>query len=109
MLKKLEALAERGVDGEKLVAQRKLARLKAAFDFGAPDPADTPDLFQGSFKKATKAKWIYSFPPAEFDLANQVKWAIAREESIDGIGLHLCMAEPIRERQRPDFNDLASG
>lgn len=76
VLRKLEALAERGVDGEKLVAQRKIARLKARFDFDAPGPADTLDLFQGTFKRARNARRIYSFTPAEFDVANQVKWAI---------------------------------
>jgi hypothetical protein len=82
MLRKLEALAERGVDGEKLAAQRKIARLKARFDFDAADPAETPDLFHGAFKRSSKARWICSFTPAEFDVANQVKWAI---ESATGI------------------------
>ena len=76
VLRKLQALADRGVDGEKLVAQRKIARLKARFDFEARDPAETPDLFHGTFKRSSKAKLIYSFTPAEFDVANQVKWAI---------------------------------
>jgi hypothetical protein len=82
MLKKLEALAERGVDGEKLAAQRKIARLKARFDFDAPGPAGTPDLFHGTFKRSSKARRLYSFAPAEFDVANAVKWAI---ESATGI------------------------
>jgi hypothetical protein len=82
MLRKLEALAERGVDGEKLAAQRKIDRLKARFDFEVPSAAHHPDLFQGSFKRSSKAKWIYSFQPAEFDVANAVKWAI---ESATGI------------------------
>jgi hypothetical protein len=76
VLRKLQALAERGVDGEKFVAQRKIARLKARFDFDAPGPAETLDLFQGVFKRSSKARWIYSFTPSEFDVANQVKWAI---------------------------------
>ncbi len=83
MLKKLQALAERGVDGERLVAQRKIERLKARYDFEAPCAEETPDLFQGSFKRSIKAKWIYSFGPAEFDLANAVKWAIE-----SGTGIH---------------------
>src|SRR5437762_2780290 len=82
MLRKLQALAERGVDGEKFAAQRKIARLKARFDFGAPGAAETPDLFQGTFKRSSKARWIYSFPRAEFEVANAVKWAI---ESATGI------------------------
>ena len=82
MLKKLEALAERGIDGEKLAAQRKIARLKTRFDFDAPGPAGTPDLFHGTFKQSSKARRLYSFAPAEFDVANAVKWAI---ESATGI------------------------
>jgi hypothetical protein len=82
MLGKLQALAERGVDGEKLAAQRKIQRLKARFDFDTPCAAETPDLFQGSFKRSSKAKWVYSFPAGEIDLANAAKWAI---ESATGI------------------------
>ncbi len=76
MLKKLEALAERGIDGERLAAQRKIARLKARFDFSGPVPAETPDLFQGAFRPSSKARRIWSFGPNEFDVANSVKWAI---------------------------------
>ena len=82
MLRKLQALAERGVDGEKFAAQRKIDRLRARFDFGAPGAAQTPDLFQGTFRRSSKARWIYSFPHAEFEVANAVKWAI---ESATGI------------------------
>jgi hypothetical protein len=56
MLKKLEALAERGVDGEKLVAQRKIARLKARFDFKAPIPAETRDLFSRNLQAVEQGK-----------------------------------------------------
>jgi hypothetical protein len=76
LLKKLLALAERGIDGEKTSAQRKIRRLKARFDFSAPDPAETPDLFSGSFKRSATARRIYSFGPGEFAVANSVKWAI---------------------------------
>jgi hypothetical protein len=76
LLKKLQALAERGIDGERLSAQKKIARLKARFDFSEPDPIETPDLFLGTFKPATKARKIYAFGPHEFDVANSVKWAI---------------------------------
>ncbi len=75
-LKKLQALAERGIDGERLAAQRKIVRLKAHFDFTGPDPAETPDLFAGSFQPSSKARRIYSFSANEFDVANAVKWAI---------------------------------
>ena len=35
--------------------------LKARFDFTVADPAETPDLFSGSFKRSTTARRIYSF------------------------------------------------
>ena len=76
LLNKLQALADRGIDGEKTSAQRKIDRLKARFDFDVPDPADTPDLFLGSFKRASTARWIYSFGDREVEVANSVKWAI---------------------------------
>jgi len=82
MLKKLQALAERGVDGEKFAAQQKIDRLKAKFDFDAPGATETPDLFQGTFKRSSKARWIYSFSHAEFEVANAVKWAIESATSI---------------------------
>jgi hypothetical protein len=76
LLKKLLALAERGIDGEKATAQRKIRRLKARFDFSGPDAAETPDLFGGSFKPSATARRIYAFGPNEFEVANSVKWAI---------------------------------
>ncbi len=76
LLAKLLALAERGIDGERQSAQRKLRRLKARFDFSGPESAETPDLFSGRFKPATKARPIFSFGPEEFEIANSVKWAI---------------------------------
>lgn len=82
VLKKLRALAERGIGGEKISAQNKLALLTARFDFAAPEPAETPDLFSGSFKRSTTARRIYSFGDHEFDVANSVKWAI---ESATGL------------------------
>ena len=82
LLSKLQALAERGIDGEKTSAQRKIARLKARFDFTAPDPTETPDLFLGSFKRASQARWIYTFGGHEFDVANSVKWAIESATNI---------------------------
>jgi hypothetical protein len=82
LLKKLLALAERGIDGEKASAQRKIRRLKARFDFSAPEPGEPPDLFSGSFKPSATARPIYAFGPNEFEVANSVKWAI---ESATGI------------------------
>jgi hypothetical protein len=76
LLKKLQALAERGIDGERISAQKRVARLKARFDFTVPDPAETPDLFSGSFKRSTTARRIYSFGRHEYDVASSVKWAI---------------------------------
>jgi hypothetical protein len=76
LLKKLQALADRGIDGEKLSAQKKIARLEARFNFSAPAPEETPDLFLGTFKRSSKARLIYSFGRHEFDMANSVKWAI---------------------------------
>jgi hypothetical protein len=81
-LKKIQALADRGIDGEKLAAQRKIDRLKALYDFDAPEAAETPDLFQGKFKRSSKAKWIYTFTHAEFEVANAVKWAIEEATGI---------------------------
>jgi hypothetical protein len=76
LFEKLQALAERGIDGERTAAQKKIERLKARFDFSGTRPAETPNLFSGSFQRARKARLIYSFTPAEFDVANSVKWAI---------------------------------
>jgi len=73
---KLRALAERGIDGEKITARKKLVRLEAQFDFTEPDPAEIPDLFHGSFKRASKARFVCSFASNEIDIANAVKWAI---------------------------------
>lgn len=88
LLEKLQALAERGIDGEKISAQRKLARLKARLDFSVPDPAATPDLFLGRFTRATKARKIWSFGSHEFDLANSVKWAIESSTHIPCLFRH---------------------
>lgn len=76
LLKKLQALAEQGIDGEKISARTKITRLKARFDFTVPDQTDTPELFAGSFKRSKTARKIYSFEAHEFDVANSVKWAI---------------------------------
>ncbi len=73
---KLQALAERGVDGEREVARRKLARLTARHDLSAPAAGDGPDLFSGRFTRSTTARPIYSFKPHEASLASSVKWAI---------------------------------
>ena len=76
LFRKLQALAERGVDGEREVARRKLARLTVRYDFTAPADCDTPDLFAGRFARSSTARPIYSFKSNEAALASSVKWAI---------------------------------
>lgn len=76
LLKKLQALAEQGIDGEKISAQNKIARLKTRFIFTIPDPAESSDLFVGNFRHSTTARRVCSFGRNEFDVANSVKWAI---------------------------------
>jgi hypothetical protein len=76
LLAKLEALAERGIDGEKLSAQRKIARLKARFDFSQPGETPALDLFSGNFKRSRTARKIHAFGAQEFAVANAVKWAV---------------------------------
>ena len=88
LLEKLEALAERGIDGEKASARRKISRLKARFDFSQPDEAGTPDLFSGSFTRSGTARKIYSFAAHEFDVANSVKWAIESATKISCVYRH---------------------
>lgn len=88
LLKKLEALAERGIDGEKLAAQRKIARLKARFDFSRPDETQKTDLFFGHFKQSRTARKIFSFNADEFDVANSVKWAIESAAKVPCVFRH---------------------
>jgi hypothetical protein len=76
LLAKLEALAERGVDGERAAAKRSIRRLKARFDFTKPEPPETPDLFSGVFRRGNLAVEIHFFDVKDFDIANCVKWAI---------------------------------
>ena len=76
LLAKLQALAERGIDGEKTAAQAKLARLKARFDFSQPNAVDAAELFSGSFQRASKTRRVGSFGADELDVGNSVKWAI---------------------------------
>jgi hypothetical protein len=78
LLKKLQALAERGVDGERAAAVEKLARLKARFDFTATSGVDPTHfgLFAGQFTRSATARRIHQFGPHETDVANSVKWAI---------------------------------
>ena len=108
LLKKLQALAERGIDGEKMSAQNKIARLKARFDFTVADPAETPDLFSGSFKRSTTARRIYTFGRNEFDVANSVKWAIESATKIPCVyrdGELLAEVTPGTARKLTDIAD----
>jgi hypothetical protein len=106
LLKKLQALAEQGIDGEKMSARNKITRLKARFDFSRPDPAETPDLFSGSFSRSSSARRIYSFGAHEFDLANSVKWAIESAAKIPCVHRHgdlLAEATPNTARRLTDI------
>jgi hypothetical protein len=112
LLEKLEALAERGIDGEKLSAQRKITRLKARFDFSQPDGAGTSDLFSGTFKKSATARKIYSFGAHEFDVANSVKWAIESAAKIPCVfrdGDLLAEAAPGTARKLVDLSGHIAG
>ena len=83
-LAKLQALAEQGIDGEKEVARRKLARLKAAFDFTQRDPTETPDLFADfKFRPSENARHIARFEAGEINISNAVKWAIEKAAGIE--------------------------
>jgi hypothetical protein len=81
LLGKLERLADPangGMPDEIAVARKKLQRLKDRFDFTAPAPAETMDIFAGlKFKRKTsRAAHVHTFQPADFDFASSVKWAI---------------------------------
>lgn len=82
LFRKLQALAERGVDGEREAAQRKLDRLSSRYDFTVRAIGDTPDLFSGRFARSSTARPIYSFSNHEAALASSVKWAIEEATKI---------------------------
>ena len=79
---KLEALVERGINGERVAARKKLDRLLARVDFTAPDP-EGPDLFAGNFARSYYTEPILSFTPDRIDFVNQVKWAIENATGIE--------------------------
>ena len=81
LLAKLEALAERGVNGEKTAAQAKLSKLKARYDFSAADKT-TEDLFKGCFRPATIAQPIFEHTTSARDVIDFVKWTIESETGI---------------------------
>jgi hypothetical protein len=81
LLVKLAALAERGINGEKANARRSVARLRKRYDFDAPDTGGS-DVFAGGFIPSTVAAPVIRFEPADFDIANSVKWAIESSTKI---------------------------
>lgn len=81
LLAKLEAMAERGINGERDAAKAKLDRLKARFDFSASDP-NGPDLFKGSFQRSTNAQTVLADSTIAGDVLNAVKWALENETKI---------------------------
>lgn len=70
---KLQALCQRGVDGEKAGSQRKLKRLESRVDFSVNV---TANLFSGRFSAASDASPVCIFPAAQWDIAAAVKWAL---------------------------------
>ena len=82
LLLKLQALAERGIGGEKSTAKRKLAQLKAAYDFALPDTENKDDIFSGRFQTKRGAS-VPVATIAEVEIGNFVKWAIEAATGIE--------------------------
>lgn len=87
LLAKLERLANPangGTPDEIDVATRKLQRLRHRFDFSAPLPGETMDIFAGLTPKriVRRAVHVHTFQPGELDVANSVKWAIEQATGI---------------------------
>lgn len=82
LLAKLIRLAERGVNGEKANAEKKLERLLKRYDFSAPD-LTTKDLFAGAFRPATVAVPVATI--SEPDIASAVKWCFEHAARIECI------------------------
>lgn len=78
---KLQALADRGVNGEKIAAQVKLKRLERHWDFSKP-VLRTEDIFAGTFRRSTQASPVMTFTATDYDVANSVKWAIEQAAGI---------------------------
>lgn len=79
---KLQTLADRGVNGEKIAAQAKLKRLERVYDFSRP-VLRTEDIFAGVFRKSTVAAPVMTFTATDFDIVNSVKWAIEASTGIE--------------------------
>lgn len=89
LLGKLERLADpanNGTPDEIAAANRKLQRLRSRYDFTKPSPAeeDPLDIFSAAFSKRTtqRTTQLHTFEPADFDIANSVKWAIEQATGI---------------------------
>jgi len=96
LLAKLEALAERGIDGEQAAALRKVDKLRKRYDFDAPVQRENADLFSGSFQRGTVAESLGRIP--EHDIADACKWAIERATGIPCLfrgGELLAEAKPV--------------
>src|ERR1051326_45117 len=83
LLGKLERLANPangGTPDEIQAARRKLQRLRGRFDFSAPDPGETMDIFAGirATRLSRRAAHVHTFQPVDFDIGNCVKWAIEK-------------------------------
>lgn len=79
LLCKLQALAERGINGERTAAQAKLDRLLAKYDFAVPS-VDLQDIFGGQFVPASTAVKVAEI--VEMDIANAVKWSFENQAGI---------------------------
>lgn len=95
--RKLAALAERGVNGERDAARLKLSRLERRYDFVTENKGGA-DIFDGVFVRALEAAPVFTFDAHEYEIANAVKWAIENATKIpcgfrDGSGL-IAQAEP---------------
>jgi hypothetical protein len=87
LLTKLERLANPangGTPHEVASAARKLQRLKGRFDFTAPAPGETMDIFARLKVKRCigHAAQVHTFQPSEWDIASSVKWAIEKATGI---------------------------
>lgn len=89
LLGKLERLADPangGTPDEIAAARRKVQRLRNRFDFSEPDTDELEqlDIFAGihSQRPARRTVHVHTFEPADFDIANSVKWAIEQATGI---------------------------
>lgn len=80
--KALQALVERGIEGEAETAGRKLHRLESRYDFSA---GEMESLFSGKFHRSGRAVFLTLFEPGEMTVAGFVKWAIENGTKIPAI------------------------